>query len=175
LNTGYEELYRERRERLTRAYSLKEPDRVPVTGSFGYFSALYGGITIQDFLTDYAKLKNAVIKTSVDFGFDTGGGGGGVYALPLVIAMMREYGGIVPGMINIPLHKTLAVTYCRFPGIEMQKDTPPQFIGQEYMKPSEYDEFIDDTFNFIAQKLLPRHFRNINPVNSLKSIATWIR
>ena len=173
--TDYEELYRERRERLSRAYSLKEPDRVPVTGSYGYFAARYGGITIQESLTDYDKLREAAVKTSVDFGFDTGGGGGGIYALPLVVAMMRDYGGIVPGMLNIPLHETLGVTYCKFPGIEIQKDTPPQFIGQEYMKPAEYDEFIDDTFNFIAQKLLPRHFRNIDPIDSPRAMAAWIR
>lgn len=173
--TDYKELYRERRERLSRAYSLKEPDRVPISGSYGYFAARYGGITIQESLTDYDKLRKASIKTSVDFGFDTGGGGGGIYALPLVIAMMRDYGGIVPGMINIPLHEALGVTYCKFPGIEIQKDTPPQFIGQEYMKPAEYDELIDDTFNYIAQKLLPRHFRNIDPIDSPKAMAAWIK
>lgn len=175
MSIDYEELYRERRERLSRAYSLKEPDRVPVTGSFGYFAARYGGITIQEALTNYEKLRHAIIGTSVDFGFDTGGGGGGIYALPLVIAMMRDYGGIVPGMLNIPLHRALGVTYCRFPGVEIQKDTPPQFIGQEYLKATEYDEFIDDTFDFIAQKLLPRHFRNLDPVKPEKSAATWIK
>jgi hypothetical protein len=175
LNTEYEDLYRERKERLSRAYNMKEPDRVPLHGTYGYFAALYGGITIQEFLTDYEKLRAAVVKTSVDFGFDTGGGGGGIYALPLVIAMMREYGGIVPGMLNIPLHKTLDVTYCRFPGVELSRDTPPQFIGQEYMKPDEYDDFIDDTFNFIAEKLLPRHFRNVNPTNPSRTTAAWIR
>ena len=173
--TDYEELYKERRERLSRAYNLKEPDRVPINGSFGYFAAKYGGITIQESLTDYEKLRQAVIKTSVDFDYDTAAGGGGIYALPLVIAMMRDYGGIVPGMLNIPLHQTLGTTYCRFPGVEIQKDTPPQFIGQEYMKPNEYDEFIDDTFNFIAKKLLPRHFRNIDPIDSVQAMAAWIR
>ena len=175
MTTDYEELYKERRERLSRAYNLKEPDRVPVSGSFGYFAARYGGITTQEFLTDYDKLRGAVVKTAVDFGFDTASGGGGIYALPLVIAMMRDYGGIVPGMINIPLHDVLGVTYCRFPGVEIKKDTPPQFIGQEYMKPEEYDEFINDTFNFIAQKLLPRHFRNIDPIDSPKAMTTWIK
>ena len=39
MKTDYEELYRERKDRLSRAYNLKEPDRVPVNGSFGYFAA----------------------------------------------------------------------------------------------------------------------------------------
>ncbi len=172
--TDYEELYKERRERLERAYSLKEPDRVPVHGSFSYFTPQYAGISIQEFLTDYDKLRAAIVKTSVDFGFDTAAGGGGIYALPLVVAMMRDHDGIVPGMLNIPLHKALGTTYCRFPGMEIQKDTPPQFIGKEYMKPNEYDEFIDDTFNYIAQKLLPRHFTNIDPIDSVKAMAAWI-
>ena len=173
--TDYAELYRDRKERLSRAYSLKEPDRVPINGNFGYFAARYGGISIQESLTDYDKLRNAVVKTSVDFDYDTAAGGGGIYALPLVIAMMRDYDGIVPAMLNIPLHNTLGTTYCRYPGVEIQKDTPPQFIGQEYMKPAEYDDFIDDTFNFITQKLLPRHFRNLDPIDSPKAMAAWIR
>ena len=175
MRTDYEELFNERYERFNRAYNLKEPDRVPVNGSFGYFAARYGGISIQEFLTDYDKLRSAVVKTSLDFGFDTAAGGGGIYALPLVIAMMRNYGGIVPGMINIPLHGALDVTYCRFPGLEIQKDTPPQFTGQEYIKPIEYDEFIEDTFNFITQKLLPRHFNNIDPIDSANAMSAWIK
>ena len=110
MKTDYEELYQERKERLNRAHNLKEPDRVPVNGSFGYFAAKYCGITIQESLTDYDKMRNAIIKTSVDFGYDSAGVSSGIYALPLVIAMMRDYGGIVPGMINIPLHEALGLS-----------------------------------------------------------------
>ena len=118
MSVDYEELYRERKERLSLAYDLKEPDRVPISSSFGYFAAKYARISIQDALTDYDKLRAAVVKTSVEFGYDTAGGGGGIYSLPLVLAMMRDYQGAVPGMINIPLQKTLGMKYGRFPGIE---------------------------------------------------------
>lgn len=175
MSVDYEELYRERKERLSRAYAIKEPDRVPLSSSYSYFAARYGGITIKEALTDYEKLKGAVVKTSVDFGYDTAGGGGGIYSLPLVIAMMRDYDGIVPGMINIPLQKTLGMRYGRFPGIEMQKDTPPQFIGQEYMKVHEYDELIDDPHGFIATKIIPRSFSELEDLNSPRAMSALIK
>ena len=39
MSVDYEELYRERKERLSRAYALKEPDRVPLSSSYSYFAA----------------------------------------------------------------------------------------------------------------------------------------
>ena len=175
MTVDYEELHRERKDRLSRAYSLKEPDRVPLSSSFGFFAAKYGGITIQEALTDYDKLRKAVVKTSVDFDYDTAGGGGGIYSLPLVLAMMRDYNGIVPGMINNPLQKTLGMKYGRFPGIEIQRDTPPQFIGEEYMKVDEYDELIDDPHEFICNKLLPRSFSELEDPDSMRATSAWIR
>lgn len=175
MTVDYEELYKERKERLSRAYSLKEPDRVPLASSFGYFAAKYGGITIQEALTDYDKLRHAVVKTSVDFDYDTAGGGGGIHSLPLVLAMMRDYKGIVPGNINNPLQKALGMKYGRFPGIEIQKDTPPQFIGEEYMKVDEYDEFIEDPHAFICNKLIPRSFTELEDPNSTRAVTAWIR
>ena len=171
----YEEIYKQRRERLSRAYALKEPDRVPLSGSFGFFATKYGGITVEDSLTDYEKQRKAVVKTSVDFGFDTAAGGGGIYALPLVLAMMRDYDGIVTGMINIPLHKALGMRYGRFPGMEIQKDTPPQFIGQEFMKVDEYDDLIENPHNFISKKIIPRSFEKLETPNSPKAMAALIR
>jgi len=175
LSVDYEELYRERKERLSQAYALKEPDRVPLSSSYSYFAARYGGCTIQEALTDYEKLRKAVVKTSVDFGFDTAGGGGGIYSLPLVLAMMRDYDGIVPGMINIPFQKALGMKYGRFPGLEMQKDTPPQFIGEEYMKVSEYDELIGDPHGFIANKIIPRSFTELEDLNSPRAMSALIK
>ena len=175
MTQDYEELYKQRKERLTRAYSLKEPDRVPLSGSFGYFATKYCGITIQESLTDYDKLRKAIVKTSVDFGFDTAGGGGGIYALPLVLAMMRDYDGIVTGMINIPLHKALGMRYGRFPGVEIMKDTPPQFIGQEFMKVEEYEDLIVDPHRFICEKIIPRSFERLENPNSPEAMVALIR
>lgn len=115
-----------------------------------------------------------MVKTSVNFGYDTASGGGGIYSLPLVVAMMREY-GIVPGMINNPLQRTLGMKYGRFPGIELQKDTPPQFIGEEYMKVEEYDELIEDPHKFICEKILPRSFTELEDMGSSRAMTALIR
>lgn len=68
-----EELYNLRKERLDRACDLKEPDKVPLLGSFGFFSASYSGISHHEFLFNYEKAHKAIVKTSVDFGYDTAG------------------------------------------------------------------------------------------------------
>ena len=57
----------------------------------------------------------------------------------------------------------------------MQKDTPPQFIGQEYMKVDEYDELIDDPHGFIVTKIIPRSFTELEDLNSPRAMSALIK
>jgi hypothetical protein len=173
--TSYKELYAEREARLDDASKLKEPDRVPLMGGFGYFCARYGGLTHREFLYDYEKATEAVIKTSVDFQYDTGGGFSRLGALPFTLAFLREYGGSVATWVNGPIHDILDVRYARFPGRELAEDTPFQFIGQEFMKPGEYDELIADPKGFIVEKLLPRSCKSLEEPGSARAMAALIK
>ncbi len=175
MSPSHEELYEERKERLDRASSLKEPDRVPVLGSFGFFSAMYSGLTHHEFLFDYEKASKAVIKTSVDFGFDTAGGISRLGALPFTLAFLREYEGLAPVWVNGPVHDILGVRYARFPGRELSEDSPFQFIGEEYMKVEEYDELIEDPQRFLVEKLLPRSCRNLEDPGSVKAMVALFK
>ena len=65
--------------------------------SFGYFTAKYNGITNHEFLFDYEKAAKAIIKTSMDFQYDTGAGMAMLGALPFTLAFLNEYDGLVPG------------------------------------------------------------------------------
>ncbi|MCW4051318.1 MAG: hypothetical protein NWE89_16460 [Candidatus Bathyarchaeota archaeon] len=175
MSTEHEELYSQRKERLDRASALKEPDRVPVTGGFGFFSAKYAGISHHEFLFDYEKASNAVIKTAVDFSYDTAGSVSRLGALPFTLAFLRDYDGLAPVWVNGPIHDILGVRYARFPGRELAEDAPFQFIGEEYMKVEEYDELIEDPRRYLVEKLLPRSCRSLENPGSSKAMASLFK
>ncbi len=175
MSDSHEELYAQRKVRLDRASKLKEPDRVPVLGNFGYFSASYSGLTHHEFLFDYEKASKAVIKTAVDFGYDTAGGFSSLGALPFTLAFLKFFDGLFPGRVNGHVHDILGARYARFPGRELAEDTPFQFIGEEYMKVEEYDELIEDPSRFLAETILPRSFRNLEDPGSAKAMASLLK
>jgi uroporphyrinogen-III decarboxylase len=172
MSEDYEGLYGQRKERLDRAALLEEPDRVPVIGNFGDFTAAYAGISSYEFMFDYEKASQAAIKTSVDFGFDTGAGISRLGALPFILAFLREYEGLAPIWVNGPVHDILGVRYARFPGREL---SPFQFIGEEYMEVGEYDELIEDPRRFIVEKLLPRSCRNLEDPGSIRAMVALFK
>lgn len=143
--------------------------------SFGYFTPRYYGITNHEFLFDYEKAAKAILKTSIDFQYDTAAGMASLGALPLTIAFLNEYDGLVPGWVNGPVHDILGVKYARFPGREVGENAPFQFIGEEFMKASEYDDLIADPQRFIAEKLLPRSLRNLENPSSAKGMTTMFK
>jgi uroporphyrinogen-III decarboxylase len=167
----HEEQYRQRRERISRAVHLKEPDRVPLVESHGYFAARHAGLTCRDILSDYDKAAEAAVKAAVDFGYDTGGGMNTLGALPLTLAFLGEGDSLMSGWVNGPVHDILGVRYARFPGRELPVDSPFQFIGEEYMKADEYPALVDDPKAFLAEKLLPRSLRCLEKPGSAKAMA----
>ena len=65
MNKPAEQLYKEREKRVNDAVQLKEPDRVPIVGMFGFFPAKYAGITSEEAMywfesTDMFKAKEIV-------------------------------------------------------------------------------------------------------------------
>lgn len=175
MTRDYSEDFRQRSERIQAAVQLREPDRVPVLASYDYFTARYYGLTAYEYLFDYEKATAAAIKTSVDFGYDTGAGLNSLGALPLTLAFLNESNGLVSGWVNGPVHDILGVRYARFPGRELSRDSPFQFIGEEYMKINEYDDLIADPQRFIAEKILPRSLRSLENPASPKAMAALIR
>jgi uroporphyrinogen-III decarboxylase len=77
--------------------------------------------------------------------------------------------------VNGPIHDILGVRYARFPGRELSEDTPFQFIGQEFMKPEEYDELTADPTRFIVAKILPRSCRSLEEPGSPRAMAALIK
>ena len=175
MGEDHEELYRQRRERMNRAIQLKEPDRIPLIESYGYFAARHAKITSHEFLFNYEKAGEAAVKTATDFGYDTASAMNSLGALPLTLAFLGEGDSLMPGWVNGPVHDILGVRYARFPGRELPVDSPFQFIGEEYMKADEYPFFIGDPKIFIAEKILPRSLRSLERPGSAKALSTMYR
>jgi hypothetical protein len=175
LSNDYEEQYKLRKDRLDDASNLKEPDRVPLIGGFGFFSAIYAGITHHEFLFDYEKAGEAVIKTALDFGYDTAGSVNRLGALPFTLAFLQDYDGLPPMYVNGPINDILGVRYARFPGRELGENSPFQFIGEEFMKVDEYDELIEDPRRFLVEKLLPRSCRSLEDPSSSKAMTSLFK
>ena len=134
-----EELCAEREKRMSDAIALRLPDRVPVTIQTGVFAAKYAGIPLSAMYYDHAAYREACLKTVLDFEPDTGA------------SMMLVNSGLVMELLD--------VKHQRWPGGNLDADTPYQFVEGEYMKAEEYDLFLDDPSDFIFRYYLPRNLR----------------
>ena len=137
INKAAEKDYRERVTRFIKVIRLEEPDRVPVMLPAGYFPAIYAGWSLKEVMYDYDKLRDAWLKYVRDFHPDNGGGPGLVYP------------GRVLEMIGHKLHK--------WPGHGLPDDGAMyQFVESEYMKPEEYDDFMENPTDYWMRVFLPR-------------------
>lgn len=149
-----EQLCEEREKRVTDAIELRVPDRVPVTIQTGVFSARYAGLPLSSMYYDHAAYREACLKTVLDFEPDTGA------------SMVLVSSGLVLELMD--------VKYQRWPGGTLPADTPFQFVEGEYMKPEEYDLFLDDPSDFILRYYLPRIFGSLEPLTKLPTLRNMI-
>jgi hypothetical protein len=173
-----QKLAQERAARMKAAIELREPDRVPFMGVAGDVVAAYSGLTSYEFNFDYEKSLQATIKFLTDFPSDgvMFGGMSNVCNLVMCIAF-ADYPDLATSMFMVtgPLNDILGVKYCRFPGRELDEDSSPQFIGDIYMQPEEYDELIADPVKFSMEKMIPRTVTNLQDLGSPTALATMAR
>src|SRR3972149_1698832 len=129
--------YKARVTRLTRAFQLQEPDRVPCFLPASLFAASYAGTNLATVMYDYAELRRAWLKFLNEFEADT-----------------------FMGPFLVPPGKALeAVDYklYRWPGHGLSPNVLSyQAVEGEDMKPGEYDAFINDPTDFWLRIFLPR-------------------
>jgi hypothetical protein len=146
--------YQERTTRLTRAFQLQEPDRVPCFLPAGLFAASYAGTNLHTVMYDYAELRRAWLKFLNEFEADT-------FLSP----------GLVP-----PGRSLEAVDYklYRWPGHGLAPNVLSyQAVEGEYMKASEYDAFINDPTDFWLRIYLPRICGALEPFRKLPSLMSF--
>jgi hypothetical protein len=131
-----QQLFAQRTQRIVDALQLKQPDAVPVVLFLGYMLADMGGITRQE-QHENAEKENQLLEA----------------------AALRFQADSVSGLLNNPF-PTLALgdRMTRFPGHGLPPNGSFQFVEGEYMKPEDYDAFIDDPADWSIRKYWPRVF-----------------
>lgn len=138
-NPEVEKSYRHRVQLIKDAVELKKPDRIPVCPVIGFFPAKYAGITAQETMYDYEKVRAAWKKYHQDFLPDS-----------LATCMMASPGNKVFEILDYRLY--------RWPGHGTPPDTPYQCVEGEYMREDEYDALIRDPSAYWMRFYMPRIF-----------------
>jgi uroporphyrinogen-III decarboxylase len=136
-NAEAKKRYRANVARFIKVIKLEEPDRVPCMLPTGYYPAVYAGYSLKEVMYDYQKLSEAWRKFNRDFKADS-------FASPGLV-----YPGRVIEMIGHKLHK--------WPGHGLPDNAPMyQFVEGTYMKPEEYNDFMENPTEFWMRTFLPR-------------------
>ncbi|MDK2975444.1 MAG: hypothetical protein PWP08_1815 [Methanofollis sp.] len=151
-------LYRERLDRLEAVIKGKEPDRVPIIAMMSIFHAHYAGYTAKDVAFDSEKNKEASLKVARDFDFDSLTILTGLEATNMCLTFLRTAPDLAPAarFMQAPFHGILKDVYTKWPGMELDDDAHPQFIGREIMKVDEYDRMSENPIEFLNRVALPR-------------------
>ena len=135
-NKQMEEAYKKRCQMLIDIVKLKKPERVPVSISTGFYPFVYCGYTCRDPMYDYEILGKALMKFHADF-------------LPDVSSPAGLYGpGKALELLDYKLY--------HWPGHGVPENTPYQCAEAEFMKASEYTEFMRDPSDYFLRYYLPR-------------------
>lgn len=148
-NKTPEQLFAERTKRMQDALALKKPDRIPIQLGFGYMLAEMGGITRQELHENGEKEMELLEKAALYFEPDS--------------AM---------GLFNNP-GAALAVgdRMTKFPGHGLPPNGSFQFVEGEYMKPEDYDAFLDDPADWAIRKYWPRVFSKLEGLSLLPPLG----
>ena len=145
--TDTAKLFEERLTRYVKAMRNEKPDRVPIRPFAAEVTAVHAGFTCQQVTHDYRYAFEAIIKCCHDFDWDA----------------------TVPNMVHAwtGLSKSLGQKYYAAPGIEVPADTGFQYIepleDEAWMREDEYDVFIKEPIDFIANVWFPRTVKHIAP------------
>jgi hypothetical protein len=144
-------LYKERATRLAKAFQVQEPDRVPCFSPAGIYAPPYAGTNLRTVMYDYAELRRAWLKFLNDFEADT-------FMGPALVPPGRALEAVDYKLYRWPGHglATNALSY--------------QAVEGEYMKPGEYDAFINDPTDFWLRIFLPRICGTLEPFRKIPSL-----
>jgi hypothetical protein len=135
-----EKLYQERLKRYVAAMRNEKPDMIPIRPFVAEFTAKYAGYTCQEVTHDYEKAFAAARKCAADFDWDA-----------VVSNMVYVWTGLT---------EAIGLKYYGVPGIGIPPTTGFQYIEppeeEAFMKPDEYDQFIEDPTGFLYDVWLPR-------------------
>ncbi len=123
--------------RISDAYSLRQPDRVPVSMNMGWYPVNWAGYTSYEAMYDYSKAADAYLRFNRHFRAD-------VMANPIFMT--------VPGKA----YELLEYRLYDWPGHGTPEDAGFQYKDQEWMSIDEYDHLIEDPTDFFYSVYAPR-------------------
>ena len=141
LGKSPEQLFAERTKRYADVYQLKQPDRIPIQLGMGYMLAEMYGVTRQEQHETGAKELEMLEKA-------------GAYYQP----------DSIMGLFNTNQAATVAVgdRMTKFPGHGLGPNGSFQFVEGEYMKPEDYDAFLEDPADWSIRTYWPRVFTELD-------------
>jgi hypothetical protein len=149
--------FQERAGRIADAIQLKVPDRVPIVPFAHFFPTLYAGVSLKEAMYDYSKAYIAWKKTYMDFMWDA--------VVPPHTYSARLFDIVRPKLLFWPGHgvsdKAPAYQFIE-PGQKLRGQ-----IQYDYMKPEEYNWFLDDPSDYLVRGYLPRAFEILKPFRNL--------
>ncbi|MFC1896144.1 uroporphyrinogen decarboxylase family protein [Thermodesulfobacteriota bacterium] len=154
INTEAEEEYKKRAQRIADAIQIKIPDRVPIAPHVTFFSAKYKGLSMEETMSNYEKSYEAYRETVLEFQWD------------VAPTHIMAY--------SAPFFEAIDYKQLQWPGHNIPRNRPYQFIEKEYMTADEYDHFLDDSSDFIIRKYLPRVSGKLSKCALLPPITMFI-
>jgi uroporphyrinogen-III decarboxylase len=145
--------YVAREKRFNDAARLKTPDRVPIASLASLFMVRYAGLTNAEGLYEYDKAAEAVKESMQKLDWD----------------MAPLHFTFFPG----PVMEKLGMKTFKWPGKHFDDNLPYQFVEDEYMLAEEYDEFLNDTGDFVVRKLMPRMVESLEPLGMLPPLISF--
>jgi uroporphyrinogen-III decarboxylase len=141
-----------RQQRMEDAFDLRQPDRVPVAPVvIHYYAALAAGMSHRDAQYDPERNLRALKEATLKNDWDAAVPGGSVSAgRPLELLGMKQI---------------------KWPGGSLPHNVPFQWVENEYMLQSEYDELLADPNGFVVNKLWPRISTTMGLFGRLTEIA----
>jgi uroporphyrinogen-III decarboxylase len=131
-----EQLFAERSQRVSAALQLKQPDRIPIQLPAGYLLAEMGGVSRQELQDNLDKQQELLEQAALRFQPDS-----------------------IMGLYNNPRASVIVGDrMTRWPGYGLPANGSFQFVEGEYMKPEDYDAFLEDPADWSLRKYWPRVF-----------------
>lgn len=186
MSSSYEELFRERKERLEKVYTNRKPDRVPFTFfPDAVLTATYAGVTVAEATRNYDVMYRVGLKWLNDFnvdGVDVPPFGVfnltlGMPVLPFVVMeyMKDVFLGPFAILLTGNTHAILRDRVSRWPGIELSPNAHPQYIGGKFMEVEEYKKLAEDPIKFMSEIIIPRMFESLRKPSSPEAYSALIR
>jgi hypothetical protein len=143
--------YKARVNRLIAAIELREPDRVPVSLTTGWWPAVKAGMTPYEAMSDPAKAAQAWLDFTVEFQLDN-------LISPLLYTQPES------------MFETIDYRLYSWPGHGVGKDVGYQYNEKEWMLPEEYDHLISDPTDYMLRVYLPRSVGAFAGFSGLSSV-----